>query len=182
MISKIYAFGETHHGQHVEDLKKFFKNFDGKLQGIFLEWPNDYQSFVNNYIKTGKISERMERAFKGALKEGNNIENEMLVIWNFCKINSIPCICIDSSKTLNAEYQTKSLIGNWYLKNESRDADMFAVVENILKEKKGEYLLICGANHLKEGLHFRSNTPTLGHRLQNLLGKNFKLIPLSLIN
>ena len=171
MENTIYAYGETHHGTHNNQINIILvsKEFDA----IFFEFPNDYQKFFDDYVNTGMMAERMKQTVEGASREGNDIEEELDILRKFSKEKNIPIVCIDSSKTKQGDYINKSEIGHWYLRSKSRDEDMFINIKSYLEDHKGNFLLLVGAGHLKDGLHERSREITLGTRLKKLLGTNY---------
>ena len=176
---QIIAFGETNHGSHDTVFRELFDG-ENLFKGIFLELSNDYQSSIDFFLQNGNFDEKLERTIAGALKEGKNIRNNLELILFFARRNKIPVICIDSSKTQNNEYQTKSEHGYFFLKGKSRNEDMFNIVFETINKVTGKWLIIGGSQHIKYGIHFRSNDETLGSRL-NVILKN-KFFNISLYN
>lgn len=170
-MTTILALGETHHGAHNKEIQKVLSEND--FDAIFLELPNDFQEYTKQYIKTGVIPIRLESYIKGAEKEGNNIRDNFETLFRYARENNIPIICIDSSKTLQGEYQNKSTLGNWFLRGISRDEDMFNNILSYIKNHQGKLLLITGTNHLAEGKHLRSREETLGTKLSREFENNF---------
>jgi hypothetical protein len=172
-MKKIFALGEAHHGTHKKEILSVLSesNFDA----IFYELPSDFKEFVDSYIETGIFSDRLERYIEGASREGNDVRGNLELLFDYSKDNNVPIICIDSSKTKTNEYNNESQIGKWYLKGESRDEDMFNNVKDYLEDNSGNFLLIAGINHLKDDIHFRSKTGTLGKRLRDYLKDDFEL-------
>lgn len=172
-MPKILALGETHHGTHNKEIESVLNS--GKFDGIFFEFPNDFKKYVDLYMETGIFPERIERYIKGASKESNDVRSNLELIFGYSRDNGVPVICIDSSKTKTEKYKNESKIGKWYLSGESRDEDMFNNILDYLKDNSGNFLLIAGANHLKDDIHFRSSSETLGKRLRGYLDDDFEL-------
>ena len=146
-MTTITALGESKHGTHNQKIDSFLKN--NKFEAIFFELPNDFQLYVDVYIKDGYFPDKLESFITGAQKEGNSMREELELLFNYSKNGLVPIICIDSSKAETAEYNKKSPIGRWYLKGESRDEDMFSKVKDYIENRSGNFLLIAGINHLK---------------------------------
>ncbi|MDA8611446.1 hypothetical protein N9L18_01110 [Candidatus Pacebacteria bacterium] len=174
MKIKLFAYGEAHHGTHNDEIKKVL-NQSKNINGIFLEMSVSFQKHFDEYIKTGIFSDRIEQYIRGASKEGNDIRNQLELIFNFSKDNNVPLIFIDSSKEEEGDYQKKSSIGNWYLKGESRDEDMFNTIKEYVEKSPGGYVLFAGSNHLVNGVHGRSNSVSLGQRLKDWLEEEVKI-------
>lgn len=176
MKNEVLAYGEIHHGNHNEEIKKILESENlSNLKGLFIELSRDYQESVNKYLETGEFDNLLEKYIKGAFREGNFIENTFRIVLDFVKKNELKIVCIDSHKR-NERNTRKSEIGNWYLIGNSREEDMFNYIKDYLQKNPGRYLLFSGMNHLKEGVHFRSGDKTLGSRLKELLSDGYFVI------
>ncbi len=63
MYKKILTIGETHHGMHLEEIKRIFGALDD-IDKIFIELPVSHQSSVDEYIKTGGVSGSLKKLLK----------------------------------------------------------------------------------------------------------------------
>ena len=176
-MKKIFAIGEAPHGTHLDKIKEILNRYEN-LSGIFLEHPVDFQSSVNSYLQNKKVDEKLQGFWERCLKEGNDIKNIDIYLFDLALEKKIPVICIDSSKTKTDEYNNKSDIGYWFLRGESRDEDMF---ENIIGKYKDEetWVVLCGATHLITEIHPRTHKKTLGFRLKERFGNEFSYLVLN---
>jgi hypothetical protein len=171
---KITLLGESHHGKHLDQIKNILSN-PPKLDKIFLELPISHQPSINHYLNNSEVDTTLDKTFSNTLKEGNNIKDTILFILDLAKEKNISVLCIDSSKIKTQKYNKVSPHGKWFLKGESRDEDMFnAFIENYKKNEN--VAVICGANHLSEGLHFRTGLETFGTKMKNKFLNNLKII------
>jgi hypothetical protein len=177
-INDIVALGETH-GKDDEAILSFIEQFSSQLKGVFFEEPVNLQQAFDLFLETGEISDDLEDLFDGAKKEGKDIRDGILKLLTRLKELSLRVMCIDSSKIQTDEYNKKSQHGYYFLKGESRDEDMFNNIMNYYGNNPGKFLVICGANHLMEGKHFRTGKDTLGTRLKNVLPEKTESIILS---
>lgn len=174
---KIVGLAESLHGSHLESVSKYLES-TGAVNGIFMEFPQDLQPSVDQYLLSGTISGELERFFKGASGEGKDISETSLVVLNYARDHQIPVVCIDSSKVKTEKYDKKSKHGYWFLSGESRNEDMFNAIKDRLVDGE-KWLVLGGLAHLKLGLHFRSEDETLGERLHQWLGDGFNLVVLN---
>lgn len=137
-----------------------------------------HQDSVNLYLKTLDVDEVLNKTFEGALKEGNNIKDTILFVLNYANTKNIPVFCIDSSKIQTEDYNKISPHGRWFLKGESRDEDMF---NNFVKhfDQDDNAIVFCGANHLSEGLHFRTGKETFGTKLKTKFSDDIEVLILN---
>jgi hypothetical protein len=161
----IIAIGE-HHGNHF-DLYKIMMEYLDQFDGIFWEERNNYQSSIDDYIKTGEFDDLMKEHFEGARKEGSEVEENSRLILDSARAVGIPVICVDSSGVKTERYNKRSKTGYYFLAGESRDEDMYNNVLDYYKAHPGKYLLINGGAHLFNGPYFRDGTDTLGKRLKS---------------
>jgi len=173
-MKNILVIGESHHGTHLKTIKGIFDDLS-HLDKIFIELPISHQNSVDSYLETSNLDDILNKTFKGALKEGNNIKDTILFILDFARKHNISVFCIDSSKFQTDEFNKVSSHGRWFLRGESRDEDMFNnFVENYDKNEK--VIVVCGANHLVDSLHFRTGLETFGTKLKNKFGGGLEKI------
>jgi hypothetical protein len=170
--SDLVVLAENRHGEHYDAIVKFLNQFIDQIDQIFLELPINYQSSVNYYLTTGKVDDFLEDLFVGAEKEGKNIRG-LLIVLDKIRLAQKTIICFDSSKTPQGEYQKPSNYGKYFLRGQSRDDDMFNVVQENMEKLPGKYLLITGANHSALGNHPQSGDTTLGQKIHEVYGKRF---------
>lgn len=175
--SDILVLAENFHGNHDDEILKILDQTMSHIEGVFIELPIDYQASIDLYMSEGRIDETLERHFQGSLAEGKDVSG-ILKILDKLKINNKKAICIDSSKVKNDKYKTKSEHGYYFLKGESRDEDMFSVINEHYQKKPGKYLVIVGGAHADLGRHFKTNKDTLGTRLSNEFSNKYKSINL----
>lgn len=174
---EIIGLAESHHGSHLESISKYLESTEA-VNGIFMEFPQDLQPAVDQYLLRGTIAWELERLFKAASGEGKGIRETTLVVLKYARDRQIPVVCIDSSKVQTEKYDKKSQHGYWFLSGESRNEDMFSAIKERLADGE-KWLVLGGLAHLKLGLHFRSGDETLGERLHQWLGDGFNLIELN---
>lgn len=174
----IVLLGESH-GKDNEAVLSLIEQFSLKINTVFYEKPVNLQPSIDLYFQTGRISDELEAYFDGAEKEGNNIRNGMLKIWDKLKELGIKVVCVDSSKVKTDEYKMRSPHGYYFLRGESRDEDMFNNIMEYYRTHPGKSVVVCGSNHLAEGKHFRSGKDTLGTRFKNTLPDKSESIILS---
>lgn len=167
----LLAFGETYHGAHELVISEIVRHFSG-FSGIFLEKPVSQQADIDEYLSTGIINDRLTSHFQNSLREGKDIKGTLLMILDAAKKNMVPVFCVDSSKEKTVEYSKESSIGRYYLRGSSRDEDIFENIQRLVGVGE-RYLFFGGFQHLKSGLHFRSNESTLGSRLRSKYGVKF---------
>lgn len=168
---KLIAFGETYHGTHDAVISEIAHYLTG-FSKVLLEKPISMQPDIDEYLGTGRVSERLESHFQNAAKEGKNIRTTLLAILDSAKQNSLPVFCVDSSKVKTEEYSNESLVGRYFLRGASRDEDMFTNIQKLIEENdKG--IFFGGFQHLMNGIHFRSGELTLGSRLHEKYGDKF---------
>ena len=168
----LVGFGERGHGQHRLAIQEIAENLF-RFKGLFWELPVDFQKSVNLFLESEQIDDRFNRYFQGAAKEGNNVETDTITILKAAKKYNSSIWCIDSSKVLNEEYQTKSLHGYYFLRGESRNEDMFENIVRVTKDGNEKWCILCGCQHLRYGKHFRSGDDTLGNRLKKKYSNKF---------
>lgn len=167
--AKLVALGETHHGSHNKEIEELALKM-GPIEGIFFELPINFQPLMNEFVKTGKIGERLERLVAGAAREGKSIKGSFETIRKLALTKQCLVYCYDSIKEQMGEYKKVSPFGHYFLRGNSRDEDMAENVLRIIGKKDGKWLLIGGCEHTKYGRHFRSGEATLGSRLREKLG------------
>lgn len=172
----LIGFGETHHGQHDRPLGEIL-NFLKPIKKFFLEEPIDCQSPIDEFLKTGRLGERLERQLAGAAEEGKNVRDTFELARQTALANNCSIVCVDSSKTKTGEYQKASPVGHYFLKAGSRDEDMANNIFDYFFQnqvgKEGRSVFLGGSQHLKYGHHFRSGEITLGSRLSKELDEGF---------
>ena len=174
---EIVGLAESRHGSHLESVSEYLESTE-PVNGVFMEFPQDLQPAVDQYLLSGAISGELERFFNGASGEGKDISETSLVVLNYARDRQIPVVCIDSSKVHTEKYDKKSKYGYWFLSGQSRNEDMFIAIKERLADGE-KWLVLGGLAHLKLGLHFRSGDATLGERLHQWLGDGFKIVVLN---
>lgn len=169
----LIALGESHHGSHTEVIMTFLDNFGKVIDGFFVEYPLDYQKDIDEYLQTGQISKALASSFAGALKSGNDIENDLHELTKRLKELNKPLICVDSPKTRMGDYQQKSKHGYSFQRGESRDEDMTENILEYMRLHPGKYLFLAGAGHLEKGNDRITGLPSTKTRLKKALGEKF---------
>ncbi|MFH1601569.1 MAG: erythromycin esterase family protein [Candidatus Shapirobacteria bacterium] len=159
----IVALGETVHAKHLDIFKEFdhlSKKVKNSLSGVFLEFPNNLQSSVNHYLKTGKFNSNLLNFLKGAAKEGKDFQKMYRSIFGFARKLNILVICTDSSKAPNGEYQKRYHQNpTWFMKGKSRDEDMANIIKKQYRQREGKWFFIAHLGHAGYEITYDNHVP-----------------------
>lgn len=68
--AEIIAFGETHHGTHLDVFKQLFQEVR-QSNGLFLEEPVNYQASINTFLQTGVFDEELMKRNNSNIRDEN---------------------------------------------------------------------------------------------------------------
>ena len=179
----IIGIGETEHGTHNEffnELSYLDASICNQISGIFIEMPVDFQASVNYYLTTQEFDKKITGLIQGAESEGKFFRPMWTSILNFAITLNIPVFCTDSSKTPRFGYHKSFSEKSWYIKEGSRDEDMFSIIRTeVDNHPKGKWLFIAGAGHVIKLPEIKGDDPA-GKKLKNYYGKRY--FPVSINN
>ncbi len=168
----LIGLGEMDHGVHTETLKELLSNFES-VDGIFLEYPVNYQGSINHYLGSKVLDEPLKQLLAGGAREGKELEPTLVSILDFASERSVPVICIDSSKNKTEIYNHEPEQGSYFLRSGSRDEDMSLNVLEHIEQKLGTWIIIAHAAHLDFSFDMHKDDPSLGKRLKAKLSDKF---------
>ncbi len=171
-IHDLIALGESEHGRHYDEIIACLQKYEAEIKAILLELPLNYQNSVEHFMTTGELREDLKRLLDGAKAEGKDISG-ILTLFNKAQELRKKIICYDPPKIQMGEYAHRDE-NSYYLRGNSRDEDMAAIIEQQIVSNPGKYLIIGGAGHF-EGSDDNSEK-NLGDRLTDKLHNKFKAI------
>jgi hypothetical protein len=171
------VLAEDGHGKFDEEILTFVDQFQDVISTLFIELSVTLQPSIDAYIETGKITDDLDKHFSGCAKEGKDLKDGTLKLFDRAKEYGIEIVCYDASKKQTEQFPTRAREGYYFIKGESRDYDM---TRNVTEHgnSRGKSLVIIGAGHTN-GSKDATGLDRFGERIKEKLGDKCLILKLT---